>query len=134
MDVTLQSGQLVLEVPTSTETTTTRLNQTIESRTPQVPQGLSNSLLASIAESNGTVVQDMVSNAALDNAVNQANETLQHIGRRIEHSVHEDSRTIIVRVVNSHTGEVIRELPDESRLDALVYLKEALGINVNESV
>lgn len=108
--------------------------RTVATRTISPAPGLSNSLLATIADSHGRSTTDFVSDRTLENVISQVNETLQNIDRRIEHSVHEETNTILVRVVNSYTGEVIRELPDESRLDVLVSIKEALGINVNTSV
>lgn len=93
-----------------------------------------NSLLASIVETNGRVVNDLVTDNQLDFAVSQVNEVLRQSGRHLEHRVHEDTNTVMIRVVNTYTGEIIRELPDEERLDALFTIKEALGLNVNASI
>ena len=138
MDVNLQTYTTDSVAPVQPDTTRSSVavapqpsTQTTSTPVVDVP---SNSLLARIVETNGQSLNDLVSDTALENAVNEVNETMQHIGRRIEHSVHEDTNTIMVRVVNSYTGEVIRELPDESRLDALASLREALGININTAV
>lgn len=137
MDVQLQTqGVNRTEIPRqeTTRPEVTREPQVQASQAAAVYTPSTNSLLASIVESNGRVVNDFVTDAQLDTAVSQINEFLQASGRHLEHRVHEDTNTIMVRVINTYSGEVIRELPDEDRLDALFTIKEALGLNINASV
>lgn len=41
------------------------------------------------------------------------------IRRNLEYSIHEETNRVIAKVTNSETGEVIREIPSEQKLDLL---------------
>lgn len=58
--------------------------------------------------------QDAVpSQAELDNAVSSLNEHMQSIRRDLNFSVDEDSGRVVVKVVDTETNEVIRQIPSE---------------------
>ena len=141
MDVQIQNqGITRIETPRP-ETTRTPAPRPEVTREATAPAETSyannpstNSLLASIVESNGHIVNDLVTDAQIDSVVADLNQILAESGRQIQHGFHEDTNTILVRVINTYTGEVIRELPEEERLDVLFTLREALGININASV
>lgn len=65
-------------------------------------------------------------------AVEQANQALKHNNRRFDVSVHEGTDIIMVRVFNSETDELIREIPPEKILNLIANLWEMAGIVVDE--
>ena len=69
-----------------------------------------------------------VSDAAIARAVSEANKALEMSNFRLSYGVHEATNVIMVRVYDFKTEEVIRELPPESRLDALAKIKELSGL------
>jgi len=77
-----------------------------------------------------------VSDETLDRLVSSINDTLAltAANRRLEHGVHEGTNTILVRVVDSETNEVIREIPPEERVDAMYRLRSALGLTFDQAV
>jgi len=52
----------------------------------------------------------------------------------IQLSVHKDTKTIMIKVMNSDTGEMIREVPPEKTLDVAVSLMEIAGILIDHKV
>ena len=140
MDVQIQNQGVTRIEPPRPETTRTPASRPEVSREVAAPAETNystpstNSLLASIVETNGHIVNDLVTDNQIDSVVADLNQILAESGRQIQHGFHEDTNTILVRVVNTYTGEVIRELPEEDRLDVLFTLREALGLNINASV
>jgi len=50
----------------------------------------------------------------------------------IEFAIHEKTKTIIVKVLDRDSGEIIREIPPEKLLDILAGLWELAGLIVDE--
>lgn len=61
---------------------------------------------------------------AVSNAVKNLNDAVQNIRRELEFSVDEDSGRTIIKVVDSVTGDVIRQLPPEELLAAAKSIKD----------
>ncbi|WP_410512604.1 flagellar protein FlaG [Paenibacillus sp. BR2-3] len=51
-----------------------------------------------------------------------------------EVSVHKETNTIMVKVLNKETGELIREIPHEKTLDLVANMMEIAGIIIDERV
>jgi flagellar protein FlaG len=51
---------------------------------------------------------------------------------QMEFSIHEKTKEIMVKVINSDTKEVIREIPQEKILDMVAKMWEMAGILVDE--
>ena len=67
-------------------------------------------------------------------AIKQANKALEGTNRRFEYSVHEQSNTIMIKVINSDTDEIIREIPPERILNLIAKLWELAGLIVDKKV
>lgn len=67
-------------------------------------------------------------------AVRQANKALEETNRRFEYSIHEQTNTIMVKVIDTQTNEVIREIPPEKILNLIAKLWELAGIIVDEKI
>lgn len=76
-----------------------------------------------------TVTEEEVS-AMLD----RANRKLAAYDRRFEVSVHERTRRIMVKVIDTMSDKVIREVPSERMLDAIGNLFDLAGIFVDKKV
>ncbi|MEW6725528.1 MAG: flagellar protein FlaG [Bacillota bacterium] len=53
-------------------------------------------------------------------------------GTFLQFSVHEQTKDVIVRVLDSATGDVIREFPPEAILDMVANLLDLAGLLVDE--
>ena len=67
-------------------------------------------------------------------AVKQANKVLEGTNRRIEYSIHEKTNTIMVKVIDTTTAEIIHEIPPEKILNLIAKLWELAGLIVDEKV
>lgn len=70
----------------------------------------------------------------LIHAIEKANESFETFDRRFEISVHEKTKAVMVKVINSENDEVIREIPPEKILDMVASMLEMAGIIVDERV
>ena len=69
---------------------------------------------------------------ALKEAIDQANKSFRPMNRRFEYSVHEALQRVSVKVIDSSSDQVIREIPPEKLLDMVANMLEVAGIIVDE--
>lgn len=67
-------------------------------------------------------------------AIEETNKNLEPTGRKLEYSIHERTNRILVKVINTQTEEVIKEIPDEKLMDMMADFCEASGILVDERI
>ena len=65
-------------------------------------------------------------------AVSKANKSFEPFDRRLEFSVHEKTKQIMVKIVDLTNDEVIRELPPEKILDLVAHMMEVAGLLIDE--
>ncbi len=70
----------------------------------------------------------------LQKAVEKANKSFKPFDRRFERAYHEKTKTVMVKVIDAVSDEVIREIPPEKILDMVAYMWEIAGILVDEKV
>lgn len=73
-----------------------------------------------------------VAEKVLIDAIERANKSLAGTNRKLEISVHEKTNDIMVKVIDTESNEVIREIPPEKILDLIAKLWELAGIIVDE--
>lgn len=67
-------------------------------------------------------------------ATNELKEAVNVFNRKIDFSVHDDTKRLLVKVVDSETGDVLREIPPEEMLDLVAKMQKTLGLLVDEKV
>lgn len=67
-------------------------------------------------------------------AIGNVNKTLNPYDRKLEFSIHEATKLISVKVIDTNTDEVIREIPPEKILDMVAKLWEMAGIIVDKKI
>ena len=65
-------------------------------------------------------------------AIERANRAISGANRRFEYSFHDKTNEVIVKVIDSESNEVIREIPPKKILDLVASLMEIAGIIVDE--
>jgi len=65
-------------------------------------------------------------------AVERANRALMGSDRKFEITIHEKTKDVIVRVVDTRTNETVREIPPKKIVDLVVNLCEMAGILFDE--
>lgn len=69
-----------------------------------------------------------VNDKELDNLVNRANKTLNDLDTEVKVSFHEGTNQMMIKVVNSKTHEVLKEIPPEKLIDLVYNLCELAGL------
>mgnify|MGYP000865345193 CR=1 FL=1 len=64
-------------------------------------------------------------------AVDKANKSFEPFDRRLEFSIHEKTKQVMVKIINSTNDEVIRELPPEKILDLVAHMMEVAGLIID---
>lgn len=65
-------------------------------------------------------------------AIEKANKAIVGSNRRLEFSIHEKTKQIMVKVIDSESNEVVREIPPEKTLDMIAKMWEMAGFMVDE--
>lgn len=79
-------------------------------------------------------VRISVGEEQLVKAIDRAIKALEGPQTSFEMKVHKQTNTIIVKVFNKETGDLIREIPPEKTLDLVVKMMEFAGILIDEKV
>lgn len=66
--------------------------------------------------------------------IEEANKKFIIYDRKFEVSVHEKTQQVMVKVLDSSTDELIREIPPEKMLDIVAGLLEVAGIIVDKKI
>ncbi|MBE9916646.1 flagellar protein FlaG [Paenibacillus donghaensis] len=75
-----------------------------------------------------------IGEAQLIKAIDRAIKALEGPSTTFEVSVHKPTQSIMVKVLNKDTGELIREIPPEKTLDLVAKMMEFAGILIDERV
>jgi len=65
-------------------------------------------------------------------AIEKANKHIKTFDRKLEFSIHEATKQIMVKVIDTEDDTTIREIPSEKILDMVANLWEMAGILVDE--
>ena len=75
---------------------------------------------------------DELSEKVIRDAIERANRALSGSDRKFEISIHEKTREIMIKVLDTKTNETIREIPPKKIVDLVVCLCEMAGILYDE--
>ncbi|MDB5961979.1 MAG: hypothetical protein JWP59_3273 [Massilia sp.] len=68
----------------------------------------------------------------LDEAVSKINKSLQSAGQGVEFSVDDDSKRLVVKVIDQETREVLRQMPSVEALEIAKALDRAKGMLIKQ--
>lgn len=89
-------------------------------------------VIPSIPADEKEPTNNTISEAFIRKAVDKANETMKEHNRSLEFRIHEKTNEIIVKIIDTDTKEVIREIPSEKILDMFANMLELAGLIVDE--
>ncbi|WP_413374351.1 flagellar protein FlaG [Paenibacillus taichungensis] len=64
----------------------------------------------------------------------KAIEAIQGPQKSLEFSVHKETHSIMIKVTNRETGELIREVPPEKLLDVAARMMELAGLIIDKKI
>ena len=73
-----------------------------------------------------------ISEQRLNELIEHGNKVLQRLDTSLQWSVHQESHQLIVKVVDTQTNEILREIPPEKYLDLVHNLCEQVGLFLDE--
>lgn len=73
-----------------------------------------------------------VSDKLVIDAIEKANRAITGTNRRFEFSIHEKTKDVMVKVIDTDTNTIVREIPPEKILDMVAKLWEMAGLIVDE--
>lgn len=76
--------------------------------------------------------EHVVSEAAISDAVRNANHKIKMTRTRCEYAYHKETNRVSIKVFDEDTDEMIREIPPEKSLDMLQKMWEMAGILIDE--
>ncbi len=77
--------------------------------------------------------EEDISRERLESAVRDANTDMGSLNRSLKFQLHEDSGQLMVHIVDSTSGDIIRTNPPEEFLDLAVRMKEMVGFFLDET-
>ena len=81
-----------------------------------------------------TAADSKITERFLQELTGRVNDQLQYTGREVNYIVHEKTGQYVIRILDSETKEVVREIPPEKNLDAVARMWEMMGILVDKKV
>lgn len=66
------------------------------------------------------------------NAIDKINKTVRIFNRSIQFTKHEESGRLWVKVVDTETKKIVREIPPEEILEIMARIEEMVGLLVDE--
>jgi flagellar protein FlaG len=66
--------------------------------------------------------------------IEKANKRYEAYDKILQFSVHEETRQIVIKIINTKTDEIIAEIPPEKILDMIAQLWEMAGLLVDKRV
>jgi flagellar protein FlaG len=75
-----------------------------------------------------TEIEEPLGREELSKKVEQMNQTAVIFNKRMHFQIHEDTGRVMVKILNSDTGDVITEIPSEKLLDMAARMEEMVGL------
>ena len=75
-----------------------------------------------------------VSMEQINRVIEKANKSLAQHSTKLEFSIHDQTKEIMVKVLDADTGDVIKEIPSEKSLDRLAMVLEDIGWLIDKKV
>jgi len=76
--------------------------------------------------------EEKASASMLQAAIDAANKQLVNANRMIQASIHEKTNRIAVKIIDTETEEIVREIPPERTLDIFAKVLEMAGLLYDE--
>lgn len=78
--------------------------------------------------------RERLSEDEIINVIKRANSQIATYNRRFEYSIHEKTKQVMIKVLDSITDEVIKELPPEKIQDIVGGLWEVAGLIIDKKI
>lgn len=70
----------------------------------------------------------------LDTEIARVNNDMRFVNKDMSYSIHPATNRVIVKIYNSETKELVREVPSEKELDLFAKLQELAGLEIDKKL
>lgn len=132
-----------MDIISLVQTNSALVNNTNQSHTHSPPQEQITNNASSVAKSQlmsiAQGLQESTNSVSLNkndvrNLVEKLNSYISSLNDSVKFSYSEDAKALIVKVVDSKTGQVIRQIPPEELIKLEASLAQSIGIIFNKEV
>ncbi len=88
-----------------------------------------------INKENKTIQNDnknTLNKELLDKAITEVNHKFKLANKEFSYDIHEKTNRVTVKIKDSETGEIIKEIPSEESLDLSAKIMEMAGLLIDE--
>jgi len=78
--------------------------------------------------------QSYLNENRITEAMEKSNKNLQMDKTRLKFSIHDETKQIMVKIIDNRTNQVVKEIPPEKIVDLVASMIERLGLIVDEKV
>lgn len=75
---------------------------------------------------------DRFSEQQVQDAIDKLNNTIQIFNKRLRLSYHEEAKRFVIKVIDSQTDKIVREIPSKEFVDFLVRLHQMIGVFIDK--
>lgn len=75
---------------------------------------------------------DEISKETLDKLIDEVNDKFRLVNKEFSYSIHEKTNRFIVKIKDSESGEILKEIPSEESLDMVAKIMEMTGLLIDE--
>lgn len=86
-----------------------------------------------IAAKESSVPDPKLTRANIEQILDTLNSAAKTVNERVSFSFHEETQRVIMKVMDSDTNEVVREIPPKEMIRFLEKMHEFIGMLVDES-
>ena|GEM_PF-6365424 len=102
------------------------------SETPkETPKAIDENVKDSMKNVN-EILKDNLDNQEIHDAVYKMNKTLQIFNKRLQFTFHEEAKRIVVKIIDTQTDKVVREIPAKEVLSFISRLHQSLGVLIDK--
>jgi len=83
---------------------------------------------------NVTSAKEEVPREEVEQATEKMNRLMRFINKKLQFRVDEQSRRIIVKIIDQQSGEVLSQIPPEKILDLLNSIQESIGLLIDKKI
>jgi len=84
------------------------------------------------AKSSHQEIVPSIGEQQFNDMIERSNKALRGLDTHLKLSVHQKTHQIVVKVMNTETNEIVKEIPPEKLIDLMYNLCEQLGLFVDE--
>lgn len=70
----------------------------------------------------------------LKEKVEKANTIMEQESTHLQFKIHEQTHSVMIKIIKSDTGEVLRELPPEKLVDMIAKICEMAGLFIDKKI